>query len=373
MKILIATGLYPPEIGGPATYSKILKDQLPKHGFSVVVLPFSTVRKFPKFIRHIIFFVHILRLGYGKDYIVSLDPVSVGLPAALASAVLRKKHIIKISGDYAWEQLTERYGIYKSLEDFSKNNSRRPFPINILSKVECFVAKDSEAIIVPSKYLKGIVEKWGIKGEKIHVIHNSVKDLNDQGNVEILRSLIRFDGKVIMSAGRLIPLKRFDMLVRLMPVLVERFGNIKLFIAGDGPEKEKLESLAKELGVENEVVFSGSLEQEVLFRYIKISDVFVLNSTHETFPHILLEVLSIGRPAIATRAGGNPEIIEDGKSGILVSSGDEDELEKSISKVLSNKSYAQRLSVGGRRRAEVFSEKRAIDEFISLLKRYEST
>jgi len=88
MKILIATGVYPPESGGPATYSKFLNDNLPGKGFEVEVYPFREVRKYPKIIRHIAYFLEALRKAKGKDIIYAQDPVSVGLPAFLASAPL---------------------------------------------------------------------------------------------------------------------------------------------------------------------------------------------------------------------------------------------------------------------------------------------
>ena len=84
-RILIATGLFPPEIGGPATYSKLLQDMLPDFGFWVTVLPFREVRRLPKLIRHVWYFWRVVRAGFYADIIFAQDPVSVGLPAALAA------------------------------------------------------------------------------------------------------------------------------------------------------------------------------------------------------------------------------------------------------------------------------------------------
>ncbi len=102
MRILIATGIFPPDIGGPATYSKLLFDELPKRGFEVDVLSFGEVRKFPKIVRHFIYFLKVLSLGRKSDIIFVQDPVSVGLPVCIASKILRKKFALKIVGDYAW-------------------------------------------------------------------------------------------------------------------------------------------------------------------------------------------------------------------------------------------------------------------------------
>ena len=118
MKILIATGIYPPEIGGPATYSKLLYDTLPSHNIEVEVLPYREVKNVPKIFRHFWYFLKVLRKGRGVDIVYAQDPVSVGLPSAIAALVLRKSFLLKIVGDYAWEQGRQRYGVEGSLDDF---------------------------------------------------------------------------------------------------------------------------------------------------------------------------------------------------------------------------------------------------------------
>src|SRR3989344_8147291 len=104
MKLLIATGLYPPESGGPATYTKLLEERLPALGFSVLVLPFSRVRHLPKIIRHIAYFFKCLRMACAADVVYALDTASAGLPAALAAKLAGKKFLVRVHCDYAWEQ-----------------------------------------------------------------------------------------------------------------------------------------------------------------------------------------------------------------------------------------------------------------------------
>ena len=91
MRILIATGVYPPESGGPATNTKLLEEQMPARGFSVDVLPFRTVRHFPLGVRHTAYFLRLLRMARCADMLYAQDAVSVGLPAALFSLCLRSE------------------------------------------------------------------------------------------------------------------------------------------------------------------------------------------------------------------------------------------------------------------------------------------
>src|SRR5690348_850641 len=111
MKVLIATGIYPPEIGGPATYAALLNTELPKRGIETDVLPFREVRQYPKLLRHIIYLLKILKRARSADLIFSQDPVSTGLPAVFAGKILGKKVVLRIAGDYTWEQSAQRFGV----------------------------------------------------------------------------------------------------------------------------------------------------------------------------------------------------------------------------------------------------------------------
>src|SRR3989344_2738828 len=110
-RILVATGLYPPDIGGPATYTKMLETHLPKRGVELTVAPYGWVRRYPKIFRHTAFMWKLIRESRGCDAIYALDPVSVGLPALIASKITRKPLFLRIVGDYAWEQGQLRFGV----------------------------------------------------------------------------------------------------------------------------------------------------------------------------------------------------------------------------------------------------------------------
>ena len=85
MKLVIATPLYPPEIGGPATYSRLLEEGLPMKGIEVELVKFSEVRHLPKLIRHYVYYRQVLKAARRADAVLALDPVSVGLPAMKAA------------------------------------------------------------------------------------------------------------------------------------------------------------------------------------------------------------------------------------------------------------------------------------------------
>jgi hypothetical protein len=100
MKVLIATGLYYPDIGGPATYVKMLEEHFPQRGVELTVIPFSKVKQYPKIIKHLKYVLLLWRASKDKDLIFALDPVSVGLPALVAAKLRGKKFVLRVPGDF---------------------------------------------------------------------------------------------------------------------------------------------------------------------------------------------------------------------------------------------------------------------------------
>jgi hypothetical protein len=154
MKILIATGLYPPESGGPATYTKLLVERLPALGMDMAVLPFSVVRYLPKVLRHGAYFWKCFWLAQKVDIVYAQDTVSVEFPAALAAILAGKKFLVRVPGDYAWEQARQRFGIIDELDVFQ--TKRYGLHIELLRSVQKFVARRACAVVVPSEYMKTV-------------------------------------------------------------------------------------------------------------------------------------------------------------------------------------------------------------------------
>lgn len=409
--ILIATPLYPPDIGGPATYSKILYDELPRYGFNIQVLSFGEVRNLPKIIRHILYFFKVLRRGWRSDVIFAQDPVSVGFPAMLASKILRKPFLIKVVGDYAWEQYQITYSIKRkafiTLEEFQKSNF--DFLTEIRRIIQKFVVKNARKIIVPSYYLKGIVSQWGINPvrnshgalnpvfvkttdqhsslrqaaghpasngvneKRILVIYNSFETPNISVSREEVRKIMGLDGTILISSGRLVPWKGFGVLIELMPDILKKIPDARLIIIGDGPDKKNHELRIKDYGLENKVFLVGKLSHENFLQNLRASDVFILNTGYEGFSHILLEAMTMGVPVVTTRVGGNPEIIQDRINGILVEYNNREELKDALEDVIKDKELKTRLVDNAKSRLLNFSKEKMIKNTIDLLCNNKST
>jgi glycosyltransferase involved in cell wall biosynthesis len=366
--VLVATGLFPPQIGGPATYSKLLLDKLPERGVEIRVESFGWVIHYPKVVRHVIYFFKLLARGIGCDVVYAQDPASVGLPALIAARILRKKFYLKIVGDYAWEQGSQRSGVVDLLDQFSTEYDRYPLLVRVLKRVQFFVADHADKIIVPSNYLKKIVSNWGVTPSKIQVIYNAFHAPDFEGTKEAMRQKHKINYPMIISAGRLVPWKGFDTLIALMAEVRNHIPDAQLFIVGDGPDKDYLKTCVKKAHAESFVTLTGKMKQNDLFEYIKASDLFVLNTSYEGLSHQLLEVLYLKTPIAASDAGGNIEVIDHEQNGALFTYNDTVAIEKWMITLLNDRNVAQKFVEKGKEKLEFFGEERMLEEVTAALK-----
>ena len=367
MRIVIATGLYPPEIGGPATYSSYLERRFPTLGIDVVVVPFRRARRYWKIIRHTVYFYLVFKAVRHAELVYAQDPVSVGLPAFLAAFILRKHFVLKVVGDYAWEQATQRFGYSGTPDSFQ--NAQVHFFARLLRSLERFVARRAATVVVPSKYLGKLVKTWGVPASRIKVITNGIESFGETGTKQVIRGMLKFHGKLIVSVGRLVPWKGFDLLIKILPSIRRDFPETKLLIVGSGPLMKTLEDQAEAAGLRNEVIFTGALERDVLVRYVRASDVFVLNTAYEGLSHQILEVMAIGVPVITTNVGGNPEVITHGVDGYLLKQNDMKGFRETIRTVLADPALRTKLVTAGKKKVSNFSNERMADEAAALLKK----
>ena len=365
MKIVLAAGLYPPDIGGPATFASQLANSLHTQGVQVVVVPFHTVRHSKQVLRHLKYFCKLYRASKDAHYIVALDPVSVGLPAVLTSVLRRVPLVLRVGGDFAWEQGVQRFNVTKNLDEFvAAPSSVYPFMVLVLQRIQLFVARHASLVIAPSEYLRKIITAWGVEQGKVRRIYSSatVGALPSKSEARDIYKLT--DEKVIVSAGRFVPWKGFPVLMEAVAGLQREVPNVRLYIAGSGPENAKLREIGTQL-LGDAVVFMGDMQKKDLQTLVRAADVFALNTNYEGLSHQLIEVMQVGTPIVTTRVGGNLELIEDKVSGFLVAYNDVTALEGALSNVLKNDSRV--MSAHAREKAQMFAEGDSMAEWASLL------
>jgi len=379
-KILIATGIFPPDIGGPASYSKNIANKLKDSG--VVVLTYSSVLNFkddinqpykivrvwsgwPKGLRHLNYFFKAFSLAKKSDAVFALNAVSAGIPAMYAAKMTKKKFFVKIVGDSAWEKAINSGKTQLLINDFQ--GSKKTGLIKTLHNLQYRVCKNADGIIVPSEYLAGIVHGWGISKDKIKVIYNGVDFKSSELSKEEARRKIGIFGHLILSAGRLVPWKGFRMLIKIMPRVLEINQAFRLVIVGDGPDRKVLESMVRNLGLSNKVYLVGKKTQEELAVYMAAADMFVLNTGYEGFSHQILETMSAGVPVITTAVGGNKEVIEQGENGFLVKYNDEFNLVEAIRSLWNSPELGEEFKEKSKKTLEKFSSEKMFSETIKYL------
>lgn len=181
----------------------------------------------------------------------------------------------------------------------------------------------------------------------------------------------------IVSVGRLVDYKGFDLLLKACGRLTEEGRRLRCVIVGEGPERQPLERLASRLGIDGEIVFAGGQRQEAVREIVREADLFVLacriggDGQRDGIPIVLMEAMALGVPVISTRLSGIPELVVDDRTGLLVQPDDDAMLARAIGMMLDDPDLRERLRVGARAMIEEqFDLMRSVDR---LSEEFEST
>jgi glycosyltransferase involved in cell wall biosynthesis len=184
------------------------------------------------------------------------------------------------------------------------------------------------------------------KWDRLHIVHCGVEPalfqpVRHQG-----------EGTRLLFVGRLAGVKGLPVMLQAMAELKRRRPDIKLTVAGDGPERKSLEAMAERLGVKDRVDFLGYRSQSQVRELLAQTDVFVLASFAEGVPVVLMEAMAAGVPVVSSHIAGIPELVEDGVSGYLVPPGDPAALVERVDELLGDAALRNRLGAEGRRKVE---------------------
>ena len=343
MKILVTVGIFPPDIGGPATFVPEIVNHLQnEHNYEIDILTLSDNqnlniknefsvskinRNLPLPYRWFSTILKIYRLAKDKDLIFVNG---LGTETTIANIFLKKKIIRKIVGDPVWERAYNKSKTSYSFDDFQENDNG--IFILLQKKIRNFSIKRSDIVVTPSQHLKNFVIDLGYKN-KIESINNGVKMpkestkifQNNQLNITIL--------------SRLVPHKNIDKVIKAISNLNNPF--IKLNIVGEGPEIDRLKSISSKSDYKNNIVFHGKLNREDINRIFLNTDLFIQASNYEGLPHSLLEAMSFGIPVLCTSVGECKEILGDEDRGyILDLPVSHDNIKSKIAEIINEKDKA---------------------------------
>jgi glycosyltransferase involved in cell wall biosynthesis len=347
LRILMVTGIFPPDRGGPASYTPKMATALSGFGHTVSVICLSDSlhhddRAHPFAVQRIsrrqFWPLRILRVTLAiwraarKHDLVYVN--GLGAESALAAFLANRPTVHKVVGDYAWERVVGWRRFNGTLDEYQ--TARKPPLLWLADLIRTMPLKLAESIIVPSAYLKRIVCGWKIADEKVQVIRNAVQRSAAKEGAIVLPP---WEGKTIITVCRLVPWKGVDAVIRLLPELPET----RFVVAGDGHDRRSLEALAQSVGVSARVLFLGDVPHSCVHQCLAQADAFVLNSTYEGLPHVVLEAMAAQVPVIATNAGGTGEVVEHMVTGMLVRVGDSAALKTAIEQLWSDPGLGRRL------------------------------
>ena len=359
IRILITTGIFPPEVGGPATILERLGSDLVGAGFYVTVLtygapekkarPFKLVsvsRNWFSPLRHLFFAARTFFLARQADIIYTTDLYSPGFYSMIAAKFCHKKFVVRFAGDSAWETALNRGLSNDDILTFQEK-TYGSF-IEKLKRRRTKILKSADAVVAVSDFIKNLAVKIGVRKEKIHVIYNAVDFLGK------LPERQKPDFPILVTACRLTPWKGVEMLIRVMARLKDKYPDIKFEILGEGSQEESLKSLVKSSKLEKNVNFRGRVSQSEILSIFAHSTIFVLNTNYEGLSHTILEAMSVGIPVITTPVGGNPELIKDNENGLLVKYNDEAVWQTAIERLLNEESLQEKFIANSRKVLEKF-------------------
>jgi glycosyltransferase involved in cell wall biosynthesis len=304
MRFLIATGIYPPEIGGPAYYAKNLADALKAKGHGVEVATFGSLKQWPTGLRHLGLFLKVLLLVPGVDVVIALDTFSAAIPAYFAAAIFRKKVIVRTGGDFLWEQYVERSGDLVPLPFFYEKH--RPF--TRIERVYFALTKFLLArvlVVFSSNFQKNIwLNVYDIQEKNTRLIPNAVT-----GRIESLPPAKKY----FLAYGR-------DIKLRNRWKLREAFARAK----------EEVSEIELE---------EGQVPQHVLYERIRTGYCLLLPSVSDISPNYILDGLRAGKPFIMTKYSEYAETYKD--FGLFVDPLDANDIAQKIIQMSDNRVYEE--------------------------------
>jgi glycosyltransferase involved in cell wall biosynthesis len=363
MRIAIVTGIFPPDVGGPATHASDLAIELRKAGHAVTVVTLwngPRVRAEPGLVafprrwawpvRHGAVATWIAMNGTRSDVVYA-----TGLQGAAVagSRAVGLPCVVKVVGDPVWERGRRRRLTDAGFESF-QSSPPRGAGLAAMRMLRDRWLRAATAVTAPSMYLADLIDGWLGGPAGVEVIPNGVR--------VPAGSAVGPREDAVVFVGRLVAHKRVDLLIG-----ASARSGIRLDVIGDGPERSRLEEIARD--ADAPVSFAGDLAHADALDRIRRCAALALASDYEGLPHVVLEALVCGTPVISPRVGGVGEVVEDGVSGILVDEPSPAAFADAFSKLRDEPGLRERLSEGAANAGKAWRSDRMAERIIQTLER----
>jgi glycosyltransferase involved in cell wall biosynthesis len=373
VKVIVVSGLWPPDVGGPASHAPDVARFLRQRGHDVEVVttagaapapedfPVRWVsRRLPKGMIHLRVAVLIRSRARRADVVYTTGMFGRSSTGALAAG---RPYVVKLTADPAFERSRRRGVVTGDVEDFQAGGGG---PVSAaLRRARDFQLRRAAHVFCPSSYLRELVLSWGVPPERVSVLANPAPDVPDLPPRDELRRSFGLNGASLAFAGRLTAQKSLG---RALQVVAAADG-VSLVIAGDGPDRDPLEERARKLGIAERVSFIGAQPRQRIVELFRAADAAILSSSWENFPHTVVEALAVGTPVLAMEAGGVAEVVRDGVNGLLVPAGDTEALGEAVRRYFGDEALRERLRAAAAGSVAAYAPERIFGELESTLER----
>ena len=359
------SGIWPPDIGGPATFNPELVQFLVEQGWKVNVVSRTNnesskenltgtqvhliSRDTNRYLRTLLSFVTSLKLASKSDLVFD---TGLTIEAALVAKLSRRPLVIRLVGDLVWERHRNRSDEPMEVGGIPLDFDLRAYRFFLTKAIGV-----ATFVISPSKQLLDVASAW-TDVSRLLFVKNGVRVVDSP---KVTSSPTR-----LLIASRFIPLKHIDKALKSLTQLSGQ--NFELDIVGSGPMQAVLEKLANQATFP--VRFHGDLDHSELIGLMKICDVFIQLSDHEGMSFAVLEAMSAGMAVVAGDCIGNRVLIKDGINGRLVDVNSQDEILSALTHLLSN--YSSRMKLGAKAQDLVlqqFNIQNVLQEYFKIFQR----
>jgi glycogen synthase len=345
MRILFWSELFWPALGGAELFGAQLISYLQSRGHEFMVMTSKHASDLPDEDEYK--GVPILRFPFRK----ALGGCGIKIFPSIRAEVLKAK--TRFSPDTVFIN-----GISPSTIFHLVTNGVQPSPVIVRVNQEVLCGEKRGDATITGKVLSAADWVACVSTPLLAQVHRLVPEISHRSSVirngleypEVTPKPLRFEAPMLLCLGRLVRQKGFDLALAAFASICGRFPKIRLVVAGDGPERESIQRQIAALSLAARVELVGWVAPEDILKLIDTATVVVMPSRFEGLPSVALQAGIMARPIVATRIGGLPEVVVDGKTGLLIAPEDSAELSKAIVYLLEHPEAAVRMGEAGRQR-----------------------
>ena len=302
MKIVVATSIYPPEIGGPAYYAASLKESLEKQGHTVDVALYGALKKFPSGIRQALYTARLLARSRRADAIIAFDTFATGLPAALVHMLTGVPAVVRIGGDFVWELYIERTRDLLPLPEMYRHRERWSAKEKLAYSVTRFVLRRTHVVFSSAWQLEIWRSAYGLDPKRAHVIENAIEPRLEPAAPT---------RKNFIFYTRQIALKNAEAFNRAFAKAQEKYPDIELD--------------------------EGMVPHAELLKRMRACYAVVLPSISDITPNYIIDAIRCGKPFLLTKYSGYAERF--GQYGVIIDPLEEADMARGVERLADPTEY----------------------------------